>query len=219
MASPSEALTRAAEELARAALVQSESSTLGELKSMRALMEKVAATSVTISAGIEGLGESSKTISAGIVGLGESSKSDAQTVVQGNAASMKALAEAVSKQTEAVNRQTRISSCQWAIANSGKYTFFKSRNYDDRSHQIFDEKHTETLVLHVLKTFLKGLGCFIDSYVVPTDRVSDYGNPKAEDLKVAKERFREALPKLIAEMTGQTPRVALSNGKYAIYFE
>lgn len=184
------ALARAAEELVRAALVQSEASTLAELKAIHAGTDQVVAS-------IEAL---AKTLEAQRALMAEQSKLQAEALQ----AAIKAQTEATEKQTAAIEAQTRLLAYQSAIANLQAFNYFNSRKSD---YDCWYAENTQQIVKQILTSFTKGVGCFIDEYACETSGRHDDG----------KALFREQIVEQVFSMTGHKPRVATSNGKFAIY--
>jgi len=187
----SDSLKKAAEELVRASLVQSEASSLGELTRIRKILEPI---------------------------------SEIASQNKGISDALKMMTSAASKQTEVIQRQTRISSYHWALSNLDKFVFFPSAivtQVDFVTQDRVGQSQTKKLVADVLRTFLQERGHFIHEHVVNDQQsinLARTAEEKALAIENCRKQFHAAFIKLVHQMTGIEPTIILTTeGRYAIF--
>jgi hypothetical protein len=198
-------LTMAAEEQIKAASTHVESSSLTIGKE-------------TVE-GLKRLSENSTSIEKSVEALKLSHDSKMNTLIQSIAELKKETTELnaiVVLQTAQAVLQTKHQALEWAISNAemGSFKYYNKddRHKDDRFHCYGPSQVASTeLVRAALMKFRKGFGRYIDKRgLTPTLG----GKEKNEE---SEKNFRDALSAQIHNLTGQKPRIAMTDGRYVIY--
>jgi hypothetical protein len=203
-----ERLAAAAEELLKAALIQSENNVI-----------QVATDSLQELKGIKGTVDSkTNSVIESINALKQQCNANHTVVHTALITSMNGLKATIeaqfAAQTQMMEAQNRISICQWAIPYverkmaerlkvEGSFTY-----YAKTARAGFGERQESIdLVKSVLFFFLRKQGHFID------DKSTDQGMSEA-----GKKEFREKFAAQLEGLTGMTHHIGMSDGKYAIWY-
>jgi hypothetical protein len=189
-------LTLAAEELIKAASTHVESSSLAIGKETVEGLKRLSVNSTSIEKSVES--------------LKQSQESKMNTLIQ----SIAELKKEMTDLNANVVRQTKHQTLEWAISNAGMDSF-KYYKKDNRStyHGGSDVASTE-LVRSVLMWFRQGMGAYIENNSL-TPYLSNDTKEKDEE---GEKKFRDALSTQIHNLTGQKPRIVMSDGRYVIYY-
>jgi hypothetical protein len=191
-------LTLAAEELIKAASTHVESTSLAIGKE-------------TVE-GLKQLSVNSTSIEKSVESLKLSQESKMNTLIQ----SIAELKKEMTKLNANVVLQTKHQMLEWAISNAevGSFKYYEKDDCNDGYHYNRSQVASAELVRLVLMNFRNGSGRYIDKLGL-TSTSYRCGNEKNEE---SEKQFRDALSTQIHNLTGQKPRFAITDGRYAIYY-
>jgi hypothetical protein len=104
--------------------------------------------------------------------------------------------------------QTKHQTLEWAISNAELTAFTSYKKGGYQSHVL-----TDSLVRTILMFFRQGLGCYIENH-----SLTPYQDNAIEKNEEGEKNFRDALSTQVHNLTGQKPRIAMYDGRYAIYY-
>jgi hypothetical protein len=190
-------LTMAAEELIKAASTHVESSSLTIGKETVEGLKRLSVNSTSIEKSVESLK------------LSHDSKMN--TLIQSIAELKKEMVQLnanVVLQTAQAVLQTKHQVLEWAISNVelNAFKYYKKGGY--QSLEL-----SASLVREVLMFFRQGLGCYIEN-----NSLTPYNSYDKERNEEGEKKFRDALSTQIHSLTGQKPRIAMTDGRYTIYY-
>lgn len=181
---------------------------------VRAATEEVENTALSLGREtVDGL----KKISSDNVYFKESFDAKINTVNQ-NIANMTEAITAMKKEVmnlnDSVLLQNKRQTIEWAISNAevNEFTYYeKDANYGNR-------KTSTAFIKCVLLSFRRGIGWYIDNRAMAEYQNEQYYHDAKAKNEASEQKFRDTLSSRIHDLTGVKPRVAKSEGKWAIFY-
>jgi CO dehydrogenase/acetyl-CoA synthase alpha subunit len=191
-------LTLAAEELIKAASTHVESTSLAIGKETVEGLKQLSVNSTSIEKSVEALK------------LLQESKMN--TLIQSIAELKKEMTELNAN----VVLQTKHQTLEWAISNAemGSFKYYEKADNYNCYHCNRSQVASAELVRLVLMIFRNGSGRYIDKLGLTHTSSGGVNDQNKESEK----NFRDALSTQIHNLTGQKPRFAITDGRYAIYY-